>query len=60
MKEQQQFVIKREWLEKLKNESFTMRKDFFALVFNFGPDTNNYYILDEKTIKNITDNFTDS
>ena len=36
MKEQESFSIKKEWLDKLKNESFAMRKEFFALVFNFG------------------------
>ena len=36
MKEQESFNIKKEWLDKLKNESFSMRKEFFALVFNFG------------------------
>ena len=36
MKEQNSFSIKKEWLDKLKQESFAMRKEFFALVFNFG------------------------
>ena len=36
MKEQESFSIKKEWLDKLKQESFAMRKEFFALVFNFG------------------------
>lgn len=36
MKEQESFNIKKEWLDKLKQESFAMRKEFFALVFNFG------------------------
>lgn len=56
MKEQQQFTIKKEWLDKLKQESFAMRKEYFALVFNFGVDNGeNYYILDEKTFKQILD-----
>ena len=36
MKEQDSFSIKKEWLDKIKQESFAMRKEFFALVFNFG------------------------
>lgn len=36
IKEQESFNIKKEWLDKLKQESFAMRKEFFALVFNFG------------------------
>ena len=54
MKEQQQFTIKKEWLDKLKQESFAMRKDYFALAFNFGKiNGTNYYILDEKTFIQI-------
>lgn len=54
MKEQQQFTIKKEWLDKLKNESFSMRKEFFALVFNFGiKNGENFYILNEKTFTQI-------
>lgn len=36
MKEQESFSIKKEWLDKLKQESFGMNKEFYALVFNFG------------------------
>ena len=53
MKEQEQFTIKREWLTKLDQESFAMRKEFNALVFNFGPNTQNYYILNNKNMKKI-------
>ena len=57
MKEQEQFTIKREWLEKLKQESFAMHKEYSALVFNFGPGTHNYYVLDEKIMKEILNIF---
>ena len=56
MKEQQQFTIKKEWLDKLKQESFAMRKEYFSLVFNFGiKNGENYYILDERTFLQILD-----
>lgn len=42
-----QFTIKQEWLDKLRQESFAMGKDNCVLVFNFGPDTKNYYIINE-------------
>ena len=45
------FSIKKEWLEKNKQESFAMGKDYNALVFDFG-DGKRYYILDEKTFLN--------
>ena len=49
MKEQEQFTIKKEWLDKLKKETFAMRKEFSALVFNFGlKSSENFYILNER------------
>lgn len=42
------FTIKREWLDKNREEMFAMGKAYNALVFDFG-DGNNYYVLDEKT-----------
>lgn len=51
--EKKSFSIKKEWLEKNKEEAFAMGKSYSVLAFNFGPDTDNYYILDEKTFKKI-------
>ena len=45
------FSIKKEWLEKNKEEAFEMGKSYSALAFNFGPDTDNYYVIDEKLFK---------
>ena len=42
------FTIKREWLDKNREEMFAMGKSYNALVFDFG-DGNNYYVIDEKT-----------
>lgn len=47
------FSIQKEWLEKNKEEAFGMGKLYSALAFNFGPDTDNYYVIDEKTFKTI-------
>ena len=46
--ESKSFSIKKEWIEKNKEEMFAMGKSYSALVFNFG-DGNNYYVLDERT-----------
>lgn len=54
MKEQDSFSIKKEWLDKLNKERFAMRKDYYALVFNFGDDKN-FFILDEKIFKQFLD-----
>lgn len=47
------FSIKRQWLDKLKQESFAMNKEYYSLAFNFEPNDKNYYILDEKTMQKI-------
>lgn len=39
--------IKREWFEKQKQEAMFMNKPYSAVVFNFGPDEENHYIIDE-------------
>lgn len=39
--------IKKNWLEKNKSEALFMGKKYNTLAFNFGPNEENYYILDE-------------
>lgn len=39
--------IKKEWLEKNTQEAVFMGKPYSAIVFNFGPDEENHYIIDE-------------
>jgi hypothetical protein len=39
--------IKKEWFEKNKQEAMFMNKPYSAVVFNFGPDEENHYIIDE-------------
>lgn len=51
MTEKNSFSIKKEWIEKNKLESFENRLDNSCICFNFGPDTNNYYVISEKLMK---------
>lgn len=53
MTDKKSMTIKKEWLDKLEEERFAMRKDNMALVFNFGPGQENYYVLTEKTFKQL-------
>ena len=46
------FSIKKEWLEKNKEEAFAMGKEYNALVFDFGGGQR-YYIIDEQTFKEL-------
>ena len=47
VKSSDSMTIHKEWLEKNEKESLFMGKEFSALVFNFGPNEKNYYIIDE-------------
>lgn len=39
--------IKKEWIDKNKQEAVYMGKPHSAIVFNFGPGEENHYIIDE-------------
>lgn len=45
--------IKREWFLKNKEEAMAMNKPYSAVVFNFGPDEENHYIIDEYLFKEL-------
>lgn len=47
------FSIKREWLQKNKEEAFAMNKPYNALCFDFGNGSNRYYVIDEKTFTGL-------
>lgn len=49
-KEQKSFAIKKEWLEKNREEAFAMGKQYSALAFDFGSGTN-YYVVTERMFK---------
>lgn len=53
--ESKSFSIKREWIEKNKEEAFAMGKDYSALVIDFG-DGEQFYLLDEKTFLELKGN----
>lgn len=49
-KQQKTFTIKKEWIEKNKQEAFAMHKPYSAVVIDFG-DGEQHYIIDEKLFK---------
>lgn len=53
--EKQSFAIKRDWLDKNKEEAFAMGKPYNALCFDFGDNGKRYYVIDEKTFKQLLD-----
>lgn len=48
-------AIKKDWLEKNEKEALFMGKPYSALVFNFGPNEKNYYIIDEYLFETLID-----
>ena len=55
MEDKNSFSIKKEWIDKNKEEAFAMRLDNSCIAFNFGPDQPNYYVINEKLMKFIID-----
>lgn len=53
--EKKSFSIKHDWLEKNEEEAFSVGKHYSVLVFNFGPNTDNYYVLNERTFKKFVE-----
>ena len=47
------FSIKKQWLEKMKEEQFACNKSYSALCFDFGDEGSRYYIIDEQTFKQV-------
>ena len=52
-KPQKSISIKKAWIEKLRIESLYNGKKHEALAIQFGPDEENFYIIDENTFKSL-------
>ena len=53
MKPQQSVSIKKEWFDKNEQERFAMKKDYSALVFDFGDNGEQYIAMSLKQFKRI-------
>lgn len=51
MTDKESFSIKKDWLEKNKIEMRQMGLSNHCLAFNFGPSSDNYYIIDKKLME---------
>ena len=52
MEPKKSFSIKKDWIEKNKEEAFRLRLDNHAIAFNFDyQDKKDYYIIDDKLMK---------
>ena len=53
MTPKQSFSIKKEWLKLIREEAIQQGKMNYALAFNYGPNQENYFILNEKKFKEL-------
>lgn len=51
MTQKESVSIKKEWIDKNKKEAFECRLRNSCVCVNFGPNTQNYYVIDEKLMK---------
>lgn len=51
MKPRDSVSIKKDWIKKNHSESFFNRLDNTALCFNFEPNGDNYYVIDERLMQ---------
>lgn len=54
------FSIKKDWIEKAKNQSKEHRLDNYCLSFRFGPEDNNYYVINERLMKILVETLKNS
>ena len=45
------FSVKKDWIEKNKEEAFTQRVSNSCIAFNFEPDGDNYYVINSRLMK---------
>lgn len=55
MTEKESVSVKKEWINKNKEEAFSLRLQNYCVCINFGPQTQNYYIIDEQMMKYLVD-----
>ena len=53
MTNKQSFSIKKDWLTGIREEAKQQGKMNYAVVFNYGPNQDNYYIITEKKFKEL-------
>lgn len=52
--------IKKDWIDKNKEERFSQRLSNSCIAFNFGPNKPNYFIIDEKLMRFLVDKLIDN
>lgn len=55
LSEKDSVSIKKEWITKNKEESFSQRLSNSCIAFNFGPGQPNYFVIDETLMRFLTE-----
>lgn len=55
MTEKSSVSVKKEWIDKNQKEAFLIRKQNSCVCFNFGPGSENYYVINERLMKFLID-----
>lgn len=51
MSDKNSFSIKKDWINKNKEEAFSQRRNNSCIAFNFGPEQENYFVINEKLMR---------
>lgn len=49
------FSIKKEWIEKNRQEALVQRLSNYCIAFNFGPNQENHFVINERLMKFLVD-----
>ena len=52
LQEGSQITVKREWIEKAREQAYEMRKPYFMLALSFG-DTSDYYLMEPMRLEEL-------
>ena len=56
-KPQTSFSVKKQWLDKIAEQSYEIGKSLSALAFRFDPDGEDYVVIDRETFRMLARNF---
>lgn len=52
-KEQISFCVKKEWIEKMREQAFEQGKIHSALAFRFAPDGEDYFVINSRLMREL-------
>ena len=54
-KEQTSFSIKKEWIDKMKEQAFEQGKHHSSLAFRFSPDGDDYFVINSSLMRELVE-----